>query len=428
MKKTVAIFTTFGSWDGAYSPCNVVRNQILSLVKYGYHPTLFVLDCFPAEEFMKETDMQGFELQAVIPTIQFEPYQGIVASRNVPSVFEKDVAKIRPVLEHSFKDFDVVLCHDVIFQDSFFAYNAALQTMMMRTGQLFLHWLHSGPSTRPDDLSLPIGYMNTLPPQSKLVYMNNYDVVRVAEMYNTLPHNVRVVHNPIDYTAFSWVHPVVKRVITEYNLHEADIVAVYPLSTTRMGAGGKQLDKAIKIMGFLKQLGKKVRYVIPNAHANAEREKMAINEMLVLGKQYGLDTKDLIFTSFLGKEYEQGIPHDAVIQFFQYSDLFLFPSVSENAPLSLLEAALAKNLLVLNEDFSPMKDFVGAHAMYFKFDSINTVTHHKFGEDAYFRDVAMLILSALENNREYKAKREIRQKFNHDYIFKNELEILFSEI
>ena len=45
--KKVGIFTTFGNWDDAYSPCNVVKNQLLALLRHGYSPTLFVLDVFP---------------------------------------------------------------------------------------------------------------------------------------------------------------------------------------------------------------------------------------------------------------------------------------------------------------------------------------------------------------------------------------------
>jgi hypothetical protein len=107
-----------------------------------------------------------------------------------------------------------------------------------------------------------------------------------------------------------------------------------------------------------------------------------------------------------------------------FSDVFLFPSVSENCPLVLLEAALGKNLLVLNEDFSPMKDFVGPHALYFKFDSVTTVTSHPAGEDNYYNDVAKIIKAELGHNMLYRSHREIRQKFNFDYIFKNELEPL----
>jgi hypothetical protein len=427
MNKKIAIFTTFGGWDEAYSPCNVVKNQLISLVKNGYHPTLFVLDCFPTEHFMKESWVEGFELAPVIPTLTFEPYHGITAHRKVPPNFEKDVAKVTPVLDQQLKDFDVVLCHDIIFQDSFLPYNAALRKTVMKTGQLYLHWMHSGPSARPDNVGEPISFLYSLPPQSKLVYMNNYDIIRVAEMYNTMPNMVRVVHNPIDYTTYPWIHPLVKKLINDYKMNEADIIGVYPLSTTRMGAGGKQLHKALKVMGYLKQLGKNVRYIVANAHANGDKEKMAIMEMLALAKDYGLTDREVIFTSFVDKQYEGGVPHEVVLQLFQYSDVFIFPSVSENAPLALLEAGLAKNLLILNEDFSPMKDFVGPHALYFKFDSIVTVTHHP-NENVYYADVARLIISALENNREHKSRRQIRQKFNHDYIFKNELEILFNEV
>lgn len=430
--KKVGIFTTFGNWDDAYSPCNVVKNQLLALLRHGYSPTLFVLDVFPessANTLISIFDQykEKVELRRVIPAVAFEPYHGIAQHRNVPNSIEKDVAKITPVLEDQFKDFDVILCHDIIFQDSFLPYNASLHKMIMPKKLQFFHWMHSGPSIRPSDLTPPVSYLYTLPPQSKLVYMNNYDIVRAAEMYGVFPKDVRIVHNPIDYTSFKWIHPVVSRLFDAYRINEADIVAVYPLSTTRMGAGGKQLNKAIKIMGFLKQLGKNVRYIIPNAHANGDNEKIAIAEMLLLGKSYGLNEEDIIFTSFLGKEYEGGIPHDAVMQLFQYSDLFLFPSVSENAPLILLEAALTKNLLVLNEDFTPMKDFVGPHALYFKFDSVTTVTNHPRGEDVYFNDVAKIINSHLESNTEYKSKREVRQKFNLDYIFKNQMEPLFFE-
>lgn len=415
----VGILTTFGDWDNSYSPCNVVRYQINMLLKYGYQPVLYVLDCFP-----QEYTMEGVEIRRVLPTLTFEPYQGIASHRNIPQQFEKDVARVVPAMEQNFKDVDVFLCHDIIFQDSFLPYNAALRKMVLRKEQRFLHWTHSGPSNRPDNLLYPLDCLYSLPPQSRLVYMNGYDTVRIAEMYAVYASDVRVVHNPIDYSMTS-KDAVFRRIVDEFRLNEADVIAVYPLSTTRMGAGGKQLHKAIKVMGFIKSLGYEVRFVVPNAHANGEREKNAIKEMLMIGTAYGLEPqKDLIFTSKMGEEFEGGMLHETVVELFGISDVFLFPSVSENAPLILLEAAIKKNLLVLNEDFSPMKDFVGANALYFKFDSVNTVTNHegRGGEDNYFKDVAKIIVAELESNKAYKAHRDIRKKFNMDYIFKHELE------
>ena len=419
--KKIGILTTFGSWDEAYSPVNVVTHHLDALKRNGYEPVLFVLTVFPAD-----FKIEGVEIRRVLPTTVFEPYQGIAQSRVVPHNFEKDVAMIVPAMEQNFKDIDIMLCHDVIFQDSFLPYNAALHKMVMPADIKFYHWMHSGPSLRPQNLQYPVSCLYTLPPKSKLVYMNRYDVVRAAEMYGTFADDVRTVHNPIDYR-LQGIDPLTDKIISDYKLNEADIIAVYPLSTTRMGAGGKQLHKAIKVMAGLKKLGNRVRFVIPNAHANAEKEKMAIQDMRIMAEDQGLEKGELIFTSLIDKQWEGGIPHKVVVELIRYSDIFLFPSVSENCPLILLEAALGKNLMVLNEDFSPMKDFVGPAALYFKFDSVTTTTSHPRGEDVYYQDVAKIINAELLNNRIYLAYKEVREKFNLDYIFKKQIEPLFFE-
>ena len=422
--KKIGILTTFDSWDQAYSPCQVVSNQLSMLLKYGYTPVLFTLDIFKDNNKVPE----GVEIRAVLPTLTYEPYQGIKDSRNVPTHFEEDVAKVVPAYEQNFKDIDIMFCHDIIFQDSFLPFNAALRKMVIPKNLHFYHWTHSGPSLRLDNLQPPIEFLFSLPPQSTLVYMNGYDTVRIAEMYGVYPKDVRVVHNPIDYTTASNLNPLTKKIINDFNLNEADVIGVYPLSTTRMGAGGKQLHKAIKVMAGIASLGKKVKYIIPNAHANGDREKMAIQEMKMTAQALGLGADNLIFTSLIDvPTYEGGISHEVVLELFELSDVFIFPSVSENGPLVLLEAALKKNLMILNEDFTPMKDFIGNNALYFKFDSVMTTTNHPRGEDVYYQDVAKIIIAELESNRVYKAHREVRQKFNLDYVFRAEVEPLIFE-
>jgi len=420
----IAVLTTFGGWDTSYSPVNVVKHQLEMLKLYGFTPVLFTLTCFSKPN---DPCFDGVELRNVIPTLHFEPYQGVAASRMVPQQFEKDLAQVVPAYEQHFKDIDVFLCHDVIFQDSFLPYGAALHRFTMQKQQRFFHWMHSGPSIRPENLTFPISCLYSLPPQSTLVYMNNYDIVRAAEMYGVYPRDVRIVHNPIDVRVDKDADPLIKELITRYHLLEADVIGIYPLSTTRMGGGGKQLDKALRVMAGIKRLKKNVKYIIPNAHANGQREKLAIADMLMRAKEWGLEDGDVIFTSTLGKQYENGVSHDIVLQLFALSDVFLFPSVSENCPLVLLEAALKKNLLVLNEDFTPMKDFVGPNALYFKFDSVTTTTNHPRGEDVYYNDIGKIVVAELESNRVYKSHRIIRQKFNMDAIFTQELEPLLFE-
>ena len=134
----------------------------------------------------------------------------------------------------------------------------------------------------------------------------------------------------------------------------------------------------------------------------------------------------MVFTSLEGQEYELGVPHSAVRDLFMLSNLFIFPTLSENCPLILLEAALSKCLLVLNEDFPPLKTFFGKDALYFKFSSLLNQTEYP-NEDSYFSDVAKIIIAELNKNRPLNAFNQLKQRFNYDIIFKSQLEPLFVE-
>jgi len=101
---------------------------------------LFTLDVFPSNL----TPVEGIEIRRVLPAVRFEPYQGIAQHHQVPNHFEKDVAAILPAMDQSFKDIDVFLSHDVIFQDSFLPYNAALRRTILHPRQKFYHQIHSG--------------------------------------------------------------------------------------------------------------------------------------------------------------------------------------------------------------------------------------------------------------------------------------------
>ena len=111
------------------------------------------------------------------------------------------------------------------------------------------------------------------------------------------------------------------------------------------------------------------------------------------------------------------------MELFQIANLFIFPSFSENAPLILLEAAATKNLLILNEDFKPMIDFLGPEGSFnFRFRSrlVNETQYGDDGEEGYFKDIAKIILSDLNSNRVMRAFTTVRKKFNYDWIAKNQ--------
>lgn len=409
----IGILTTFQNLSPEYSLAGVVRQQLQMLLKYGYEPVLFVLTIFKDDSVP-----EGVEVRKVIPQLVLEPYgQG-----NADNL-EADVEKVLPAFEENMADIDVMLTHDIIFINSYLPYNVALRRGI--DGKLshikWLHWMHSAPSFRNLDNSVWDNLV-TLPKNSRLIYMNYTDVIRAAEMYHVLPKDVRTVFNPMDIRELYNFSPLTKEIIDTNDLMNPEFICVYPLSSTRMDENGKQLSKVIRIISELKKKGKTVALVVPNAHANAQREKDKIEEMYKLAYSYGLERRELVFTSLHDvPNHEHGVPHEVVRDLFLLSNLFIFPTVSENCPLVLLEAMAGKNILVLNQSFPALKDFGQENALYFHFGSlVDNPTIQT--EEQYYKDIATLILSEYGQNKALKAQTRLRKEFNLDFIWNTQLE------
>lgn len=418
----IGILTTFSNLNPEYSLSSVVRAQLQMLVKHGYEPVLFALNIFNDDESVPV----GVELRKIVPQLVLEPY----ALHVLPDVYEADVKKAQIAFEENMQDIEVCLTHDIIFQSSFLPYNTALRnaidTKLSKVG--WLHWMHSAPSIRPTMDGSPWDNLWTLPKNSKLVYMNYTDVVRAAEMYGVWEKDVRTIFNPLDIRDLYKFHPISLELIERYDLMSAEIIDVYPLSTTRMGEAGKQLGKVIEVMGRIKAQGKSIRLIVCNAHANAKEQKEDIEKMYQFAAEKGVERRELIFTSLHDiPNLEQGVPHDVVRDMFTLANIFIFPSVSENCPLVLLEAMAAGCILCLNGSFPAMKDLALENAMYFRFGSLVDDPRYPNGYDTYMSDVAKIILSEYNNNRAIKAKTRLRMKFNYDYIFRQQLEPAIKE-
>jgi len=93
----------------------------------------------------------------------------------------------------------------------------------------------------------------------------------------------------------------------------------------------------------------------------------------------------------------------------------------------MLEAALTKNLVILNEDFPPMKEFGEIdHTLYMKVSSTRCQTTYNPNEDAYYRDWARIIINKLDTNQPNRFNRKVLKMFNRGWVWKNQLEPLLA--
>ena len=414
----IGVLTTFYCWDTSYSLTTVVESQLVALKKYGYNPVLFVLPSFKDDAKVPE----GIEIRKVIPQLKLIDY-GV--NQPLADNFEEDVKKVEEAFKEHLKDINVIFEHDMILQGWFLPYCVAIHNFANTSNIKWFHWIHSIPNLIPKDTNYPHSLRYSLPRNSKLVFLNNYHLIRAAEAYQIFPSDVRIVYNPIDPRLFYELHPLVKSLIDKYSLLDADFLQVYPVSTPRM-MSGKQVNVVIEILAKLKEQGHKVRLIVCNAHANAQNEKDMVEDVWQDSAEKGLSKNEIIFTSFEGKEYELGVPRQVVSQLFQLSNLFIFPSVSENCSLILLEAMLSKCLLVLNDSVPQLREFGGDNAIYFKFGGLDESVSYDDREH-FMGDVAKIIISEFSRNRALKASQKIKQKFNYDYIFCKQILPLLNE-
>ena len=414
MKPTIGILTSFYEFNSAYSLCSVVESQLTALTKYGYKTILFVHDNFKDDSKVPE----GVEIRKIVPRFELVDYS---AHQQVNSDYKSQVEKAYKAFKDNTKDVDIIIEHDMIFQGWFLPYCEAIHKLARETKIKWFHWIHSVPNLMPKGLDYPHKYRYQLPMNSKLVYLNNYHLVRAAESYSIFPKDVRIIYNPVDPRLFWNLHPLVKSLIDSYSLLEADFLQIYPVSTPRM-VSGKQVDIVIEIMAKLKKAGKKVCLVVCNAHANADNEKKLTDKMINYAIDKGLNRSEIVFTSTEG--YEHGVPREVVSQLFQLSNLFIFPSISENCSLILLEAMLSKCLLVLNDSVPPLREFGEDNALYFRFGGLDEKINFD-DRERFMEDVAKIIIAEMSTNRALKGQNKIKQRFSYDYIFRNQIEPLF---
>src|SRR3990167_5186376 len=437
--KNVAIFTTFSEISEAYSLNRIVKDQLKMLLDHGYKPTVIVAEPFEPKGIYADKNV----------TIKRIPLVPVHNEVKKDESFEDDVQELYVALKEVLQHADVVITHDVIYQNAALKHNFAARKIASEFPKLkWLHWIHS--ATSPVTLSnlrpyFTDEYLQTISkpfPNSFFYVFFDYSVPRVASNFNVSDDLVRVVHHPSDLSEVYGLTPEIYDLARKRDIFSADAICIYPIRLDR----GKQVEYVIKTMACLKEFNLKVRVVIVDFHSTGGDKVTYRDELKAMAIDWGLNSEELIWTSEVKDEWNAEINHEHVMSLMRLSNVFIMTSVSESYSLITQEAGLNKAVVVLNFDFPPFRDIFGPNAIYRKYSSAIDVlngqdgnTNTKYGpnnasdeerkshEKKYHIDTAGQIASKLRSYKDLALSIFLRKYRNLDYIFKNEFEPLLYE-
>jgi hypothetical protein len=380
----VAVYHPFQQMPDYYSLSHDIKEQLLMLVEHGVEAHLVVSHYFKAQD---------------------EIPQDVI----IHAVLHGDGPQIYQIAEPILKDMNVVITHDVVYLHTYERHDQALRLIADQHPNIrWIHTIHSAPNL--NDKKKPF-------PNSLYISQNRTDVPLVAQQYQVPEAYVRVVYIPVSADQFFDWHPFTKQLVEKHDLLNCDVLIVFPLDTGRFQAKGGY--KIIKLVEKMRAEKKNAKVVFINAAAKKEERDLLVK---------GLQNEYTIFTSLENPQYVEEVPNRVVRELMQIANVFPFLSISETCGRVMVEAALTKNLVILNEDWPPMREFGEVdHVLYMKTSSTRCQTTYNPSEDHYYTEWAKTIINQVDSNKPLKFQRKVLRCFDRDWIWKNQLEPLLHE-
>lgn len=419
----VAILTMFCGLSATYSLVNVVADQIKMLLASNIQVKVLVSETCPDHERRGIFSSEKIEWIKITNSlhgknIQWHDYSS--ATGNVHETFFEEAAIIsRDYIKH-LQDVDVCIMHDILYQGWHLVHNIAIrQAQKELSGLRFIEFTHSLPVNRPQSTEYPFSARFSDMPGTRFVYPTYSGIAALAKQYDIPEGKCAVVYNTIPL--IESMSRDTRNLADRIDIFNAEILIIYPARLTT----GKKFEKVAALAGAIKtRTGKNTKVIFcdfPSADIPVAVYKKIIRSE---GKRYGLSDQDLLFTSDAG--YIDGFPRESVLELFTLSNLFICPSYSESFGLTVLEAASRGNFLVLNEAVPALKELgnsLGAYFMRWNARNFGFDTREKYNpsEREYYEEHAAIITNLMREDRSLNCKTIVRNKYNLQWICKNQL-------
>lgn len=397
----IGLLTSFSAMIEHYSLTGVVLDQARMIHNAGHTPVLFTLP-----DFKWSDAPEWLEIRSVLPYFKAVDYSSIkdVSREHI------DYADLTAdILSRNICDLSAVFTHDIMFTGWNLPIGMAVRKVAERGENFFLHWVHSVPGGGKRDFW-------ALPPNGKLVFPNSSDRIRCAEHFGASINDVLSIPHSVDPRNFLMQTEYAKALVTDFDVLAADFVQTLPVPTDRMEHKG--IAQVILVLSRLKELGRSVKLIVCNSWCTTPALRSKVNIFRRMAAEAGLNDREVIFTSMYFSGYEVGVPNNVVRDFMTVSNLFICPTKSETFGITVAEAALTGQLLVLNANLPALSELAGpSNALYFTFGSHQQkVDNADWG--AFYTDVARIICHRFDQDESLKAKTHYRKTYRMEAVWR----------
>lgn len=419
----VAILTMLTGLSSTYSLVNVVADQLSMLLEHDIPVKLLVSESCPDQARTGIFADPRIQWVKIINTRQGAPitwYDYAQPTGTVHETFFQEADLFAQDFIRHLQDVDVCILHDILYQGWHLVHNVAIRKAQEQLPQIrFLSFTHSLPVPRPKHMEYPFSARFSPMPNTTFIYPTHSGLGALAEQYGVTQDACAVVPNSLPL--LESLSPEVRKIAQSTDLLRSDMLVVYPARLTT----GKRFETVASLAGAIHSQTQKTIQVVFCDFPSADIPSTLYKKMILTqGRQYGLSSTNMVFTSDLG--FPNGFPRTGVLELFGLSNLFICPSYSDSFGLTVLEAASRGNFLVLNEAVPALQELGTTLGAYFmRWDARNfgfdtRETYHP-SQRAYYHEHGARIVHAMEQDVSLRAKTLTRTQYHPGYIFHQHL-------
>ena len=280
-----------------------------------------------------ELDLPGVEAVVIPPMYgghpEIAPLQAALVEGRLPADFPRWRERLRAALSEALHGVDVAILHNVCTMDKNLALSAALYDLVREEPRRWIGWHHDAVILRTEAPRFPGEPWELLFRPWPVVHITVSEARReaLAAAWGIPPDRIHVISNGVDLGDFFRWTPLTRSLVEQLGLMGADVILLTPVRITRR----KNLEAALAVLRVLRdRTSWDARLVItgpPGPHNPANRAYL--EELRRLRASWGLERA----AHFLYELVEEGLPEEAVADFYTLADAVLLTSREEGLSL-----------------------------------------------------------------------------------------------